>query len=113
VKQIASILFAFLLLWHPSTPAAANGSCCGGELAMAAARCCACCASTPQSFPVSPLTPVQSRPSAPEQITLLLPTFTTQLMLEQSAQSSTLPKAEFSYSAGALPLFQRDCALLL
>ena len=80
---------------------------------MAAARCCACCASMPESLPAIPLAPVQSRPSATEQMTLLLPTFTTQLMLEQSARISVPPQAEFSYSAGALPLFQRDCALLL
>ena len=110
MKQIASILFAFLLVWHPSTPAA-SGSC-GGEMAMACARCCACCASTPERIPV-PLAPVQSRPAATEQMTLLLPTFTTQLMLEQSARSSVPPQAEHSVSAGALPLFQRDCALLL
>jgi hypothetical protein len=44
---------------------------------------------------------------------LLLPTMTPSLQLEQSAQTSTSPQAEISFSAGAFPLFQRDCALLL
>jgi hypothetical protein len=112
VNQVASILFAFLLLWHPSTPAANNS--CGGETAMACARCCACCmGAIPDSTPVNPLAPVQSRLSANEQFTLLMPTTTASLMLEQSSHTSTSPKAELSGSAGALPLFQRDCALLL
>lgn len=112
MKQIASILFAFLLLWHPSTPAA--NSACGGETAIACARCCACCA-TPISdtTPFNPLVPVQSRPDANEQVTLLLPTITASLMLEQSSQPSNPPQADLSDSVGALPLFQRDCALLL
>jgi hypothetical protein len=47
-------------------------------------------------------------------LTLLLPTITASVMLEQSAaQSSSLSPAEISYSAGAVPLFQRNCALLL
>jgi hypothetical protein len=66
------------------------------------------------SDPVTPVAPVPSRPAANEQLTLHLPTITTRLLLEQSAESSKVPSsAEFSYSAGALPLFQRDCALLL
>ena len=59
------------------------------------------------------MAPVPSRP-ANEQLTLLLPTITTSLLLEQSAQSSNLSSlAELPDSAGALPLFRRDCALLL
>jgi hypothetical protein len=61
-----------------------------------------------------PVAPVQTRTATTEQLTLLLPTITASLLLEQSAETSKRPSsAEFSYSAGAVPLFQRDCALLL
>lgn len=111
MKTVVSILFAFLLLWHPST-SATNGSC-GGDLAFTCARCC-CCATTPSdSAPANPLVPVQSRLEANEQLTLLLPTITASLLLEQSAQTSVPPQTELPDSVGTLPLFQRDCALLL
>jgi hypothetical protein len=70
VKSVASILFAFLLLWHPSKPAA-KGTC-GGEMAMACAGCGGSCASAPE-FILFPLAPVQSRPAWNEQTTLLAP----------------------------------------
>jgi hypothetical protein len=73
-----------------------------------------CCCPAPVTDSSIPVAPVQSRTATPEQLTLLLPTITTSLLLDQSAETSKLPSsAEFSYSAGALPLFQRDCALLL
>jgi hypothetical protein len=111
LKTVASILFAFLLLWHPST-AATSGNC-GGDLALACARCCCCTTAPAESNSTNPLAPVPSRPAAPEQLTLLLPTITSSLLLEQSSQTSNPSQAELSNSAGALPLFQRDCALLL
>jgi hypothetical protein len=110
LKAAASILFAFLLLWHPATTANAAGTFRGG-VAITCAGCCCCPA--PASESSNPLAPVPSRP-ATEQLTLLLPTITASVLLEQLAQSSHISSlAEFSYSAGALPLFRRDCALLL
>jgi hypothetical protein len=110
VKAAVTILFAFLLLWHPATPVA--GGACGGDMAFTCAGCCCCPA--PVSDSSIPVAPVQSRTATTEQVTLLLPTITARLLLEQSAETSKISSsAEFSYSAGALPLFQRDCALLL
>jgi hypothetical protein len=109
VKAVASILFAFLLLWHPTTSDA--GGACGSDLTIACATCC--CAPRGASIPSVPLAPVQSRAAATEQLTLLAPTFNTSLQAEQAAKLPTIPPAEFSCSAGAVPLFQRDCALLL
>lgn len=100
------------MLWHPATPAGTGGAC-GGDFAITCGGCC-CCVAPSTSDPVPPVAPVPSRSAANEQLTLLLPTITTSLLLEQSAESSKIPPlAEFSYSAGALQLFQRDCALLL
>jgi hypothetical protein len=108
VKAAVSILFAFLLLWLPSEQAAGAR---GGAAAVECGGCCCC--PRDASLPTSPLAPVPSRPAATEQLTLLLPTFSASLQLEQSANSSIVPQAEISCSAGAIPLFQRDCALLL
>jgi len=111
VKSVASILFAFLLLWHPATIAGVRANC-GGDVAITCGGCC-CCRPAPASDTSTPMAPVQSRPTT-EQLTLLLPTITASLLLEQSAETSKSPSlAEHSDSAGALPLFRRDCALLL
>jgi len=113
VKAAAFILFSFLMLWQPAAPAG-TGGCCARDMAIVFDSCCACCVAPSNSNPTTPVAPVQSRPATTEQLTLLLPTITASLLLEQSAETSKLPSsAEFSYSAGALPLFQRDCALLL
>ena len=109
MKAVASILFAFLLLWHPSTSEA--GGACGGDMTITCASCC--CAARDASVPSIPLGPVQSRSAETEQLTLLLPTVSASFSLEQSAQVLIPPQAELCYSVAAVPLFRRDCALLL
>jgi hypothetical protein len=83
-------------------------------MAFTCVGCCACCVQQSNSNLPNPAAPVPSRPAANEQLTLLLPTITASLLLEQSSQTSNpSSSAEPFDSAGALPLFQRDCALLL
>lgn len=48
-----------------------------------------------------------------EGVTLLLPTVAGEILLERSSSNLSLPEAESSCSAGVVPLFRRDCALLI
>jgi hypothetical protein len=109
VKAIAAILFAFFLVWQPLRATPANANCCG----VAVVACVSCCCAPKSPEAPKPAAPVPTRPATQESVTLLLPTVAGEILLERSSPNFSFPDAEPSFSAGAVPLFQRDCALLI
>ena len=109
MKTVAAILFAFFMVWQPASARPEKAKCCGVPEVTCAACCCV------QRAPVSeprPVAPVQSRSAAPEQITLFLPTVSA-VVLEETVPLSHLSDAASLQAAGAIPLFRRDCAILI
>jgi hypothetical protein len=109
MKAVAAILFAFFVVWQPLRATPANANCCG----VAVVACVSCCCAPQNSEAPKPVAPVPIRPATQESVTLLLPTVAGEILLERSSPDFTFPDAESSISAGAIPLFQRDCALLI
>jgi len=109
VKAVAAILFSFFLVWQPLSATPAKAKCCG----VAAVNCASCCCAPANPEAPKPSAPVPTRPMTQEGVTLLLPTVAGEILLERSSSNFPPPLAESSFSAGALPLFRRDCALLI
>jgi hypothetical protein len=110
VKAVAAILLTFFMVWQPLSATPAKASCCGGTVLLSASCCCA------KVIPDAPKpsAPVPTRPATTQESVLpLLPTVAGEILLDRAPSNSSIPKAERSVSAGALPLFQRDCALLI
>ena len=109
MKAVAAIIFAFFMVWQPltATPVKASGGCGPREL-----NCVSCCCAARTPAESKPVAPVQSRPVAPEQIQLFLPTVSA-VILEQESLPSNDCEAAPSQAAGAIPLFRRDCAILI
>jgi hypothetical protein len=108
LKTVAAILFAFFMVWQPVTAKPEKAKCC----AMPEINCAACPCVQPAPVEPKPIAPVQSRSAAPEQITLLLPTVSG-IVLEREVLPSVDSLAASSKAAGAIPLFRRDCAILI
>lgn len=109
MKALAAIIFAFFMVWQPLTakPAKATNSC--GALELNCVSCC--CAARPPAEP-KPVAPVQSRSGGPEQMTLLLPTIS-KVVLDEKILPPIVFDAACLDAAGAIPLFRRDCAILI
>jgi hypothetical protein len=109
VKTLAAIIFAFFMVWQPLTakPAKATNAC--GALELNCVSCC--CAARPPVEP-KPVTPVQTRSATLEQMTLLLPTVS-KVVLDEKTVSPIVFEAACLDAAGAIPLFRRDCAILI
>jgi hypothetical protein len=113
VKTFAAILFAWLLVWSGGiAPAASAASDCGDKVAMTCAGCCCCPREV--SAPENPLAPVPARPANPAQsMLLLLPTLANDVVLDRAEILSSDLMPERRASAEAIPLFRRDCVLLI
>jgi hypothetical protein len=109
MKAVAAIVFAFFMVWQPLSATPAKANCCGGPVLASVSCCCA----RPIPDAPKPSAPVPTRQAMQEGVTLLLPTVAGEILLERSSSNFVLSEAESSISAGALPLFRRDCALLI
>jgi hypothetical protein len=112
LKTVGAILFAFFVVWQPLTASPAKAAGCCGNPALACAVC-PCEAKAPVSESPKPAAPIPSRTVSQEPVTLLLPTVSGEILLEKSSSPSVIPQAALSCAAGAVPLFRRDCALLI
>src|SRR5947207_1788943 len=97
------------MVWQPATATTAKKNCCGAQ----ALTCAGCCCVEKTAAEPKPLAPLPTRVVSQEPITLILPTVSESLLLDRSSSTASLAEAEFSISTGALPLFRRDCALLI
>jgi hypothetical protein len=114
VKAFAAILFAWMLVWSEGAAPSPQMKCADDQPSMSCAGCCCCAreASTPSTQ--TPLAPVPSRPANAAQFALLLlPTIRGEIILDRAAQIFPASKPEVFASGGAVPLFQRDCAILI
>jgi hypothetical protein len=107
LKTVAIILFAFFMVWQPVTAKPEKAKCCGPNVTAPAC----CCVQRAPAEP-KPVAPVPSRAATSEQITLLLPTIS-KVILDQQSLPSVDSTAASSQAAGVIPLFRRDCAILI
>jgi hypothetical protein len=108
VKALAAIIFSFFMVWQPLTAKPVSGKCCG----VPEINCASCCCMARPSAEPKPVAPVQTRSAMLEQITWLLPTVSA-VVLEEKTSSSIDSEAAASKAAGVIPLFRRDCAILI
>jgi hypothetical protein len=110
LKALAAILFAFFVVWQPATAKPEKVKCCGIPQVTCVSACC-CVQRAPVSEP-RPVAPLQTRSIATEQINLQLPTVSA-VVLEETNSAPFPSHPAFRKAAGAIPLFRRDCAILI
>jgi hypothetical protein len=111
MKRAAAIILSLTLLWLQVLATAQTLS---SSVAAAACGCCSgkkICCCVEESAPISVPTPVATAPTASIDFTAVIPKLVAWLLPEPAP--AIVSSSDNSASTLAVPLFQRDCALLI